>query len=279
MGKKRNRKEDLFEMWFNKLLAITANIFKCENLPANLPLWQIESRLILRGYCGIFKNETYGIITSQTSLIGVDIYDMPNQFMYSQAVLKSPEKPLINNVNGVIAWGTSIDKMRFTGTGHTSKILRYYADILSDIDLSRRIFLINNRATASVTAKSDNALTALKEFYRQLENGELYIPKIVSGALNSTEDILKDISRSSVTSLNDFDVCTQNVLKMFYADMGISYAQEKRERMITDEVTAEQDALSANVRDMLMCRQEFAQQCNSLFGTALVYEVNNNVIT
>lgn len=279
MARKRNRKDDLFELWFNKLLSITANIFTCENLPPNLPLWQIESRLILQGYCGVFKNEAYGLITSQTSLIGVDIYDMPNQFSYAQAVLKSPKEPLVNNVNGVIAWGTSIDKMRFTGVGHTSKILRYYADILSDIDLSRRIFLINNRATASVTAKSDNALTALKEFYRQLENGELYIPKIVSGALNSTEDILKDISRSSVTSLNDFDVCTQNILKMFYADMGISYAQEKRERMITDEVTAEQDALSANVRDMLMCRQEFAQQCNSLFGTALVYEVNNNVIT
>ena len=275
----KNRKERVYNLWFDRLLLVVANIFKCDNLPPNLPLWQIESRLILWGYCCVFKNKVYGVITSNCSLSGWDIYDMPNKFRYSQSILGSSPHSLLNLTDGVIGWGTSVDKMFYNGQGHLRKLISYYADILSDVDLSRRIYLINGRATASVTAKSDNALTALKEFYRQLENGELYVPKIESGVLDSTEDILKDISRSGSISLNDFDVCMQNILKMFYADLGISYAMEKRERMITDEVTAEQDALSANVRDMLLCRQEFAQQCNSTFGTDLIYGVNNDVIT
>lgn len=279
MSKSKGRKRQLFNLWFDRLLLVVTNIFKCENLPSNLPLWQIESRLALVGYCCIFKNEVYGIITSNCSLNGIDIYDMPNKFIYAQAVLKSPKRPLVNLTDGVIGWGTSVDKMYYNGQGHIKKLINYYADILSDIDLSRRIYLINGRATTSVTAKSDNALTALREFYRQLENGELYIPKIESGVLDSTEDILKDVTRASSISLGDFDVCTQNILKMFYADLGISYAMEKRERMITDEVVAEQDALSGNVRDMLACRQEFARQCNATFGTELIYGVNNDVIT
>lgn len=278
MAKKISRKDRLFKLWFNKLLTITANVFKCDNLPPNLPLWQIESRLILTGHCCVFQNGVYGLITSVTSLSGVDIYNMPNQFNYAQAVVGS-NSGMVNNIDGVIGWGSSADKLYYSNKGFVCSLIEYYADILSDIDLSRRIALINGRATASVTAKSDNALTQLKEFYRQLIDGELYIPKIDSGVLDSTEDILKNIQRTNTASLQEYDVATQNILKMFYSDLGISYATEKRERLITDEVVAEQDALSGNLRDWLQCRQEFASAVNNMYGTNWIYEVNNNVIT
>lgn len=276
--KKLSRKEQTFRVWFNKLLTITANIFKCNNLPPNLSLWQIESRLILTGHCCVFENEVYGIITSFTSLSGVDIYNMPNQFNYAQAVVGS-KSGMSNLVDGVIGWGSSADKLYYRNKGAISELIGYYADILSDIDVSRRIALINERATTSVTAKSDNALTALKEFYRQLQEGELYIPKIESGVLDSTENILKNIQRSGLPSLQEYDMCIQNVLKMFYSDIGMQYATEKRERLITDEIAADQDSLSGNIRDWLQCRVEFANNVNSLYGTAWKYEVNNDVIT
>lgn len=278
MARKVNRKKQAYYVWFNKLLMIAANIFKCENLPPNLPLWQIEQRLILTGHCCVFQNDVYGLITSTTALSGIDIYNMPNQFNYAQAVVGS-KSGMINLIDGVIGWGCSADKLVYRERGTIGELIDYYADILSDIDLSRRISLINCRAVASVTAKSDNALTALREFYRQLENGELYIPKIQSGVLDSTEDILKNISRGNNYSLQDFDVCTQNILKMFYSDMGISYAMEKRERMLTDEITAEEDALDGNIRDMLKCRREFSEQVNATFGTNWIYGVNNDEIT
>ena len=277
MAKKISRKKQAFYVWFNKLLMIAANIFKCENLPANLPLWQIESRLILTGHCCIFQNDVYGLITSTTALSGIDIYNMPNQFNYAQAVIGS-KSGMVNLVDGVIGWGCSADKLVYRQKGTIGELIEYYADILSDIDISRRITLINRRATNSVTAKSDSALTALREFYRQLEQGELYVPQISSGVLDSTEDILKNISRSNDIALQDYDVATQNILKMFYADMGITYAMEKRERMLTDEVTAQEDALDGNLRDMLSCRQEMAAQVNATFGTKWVYGVNNDEI-
>lgn len=274
-----SRKERAFNNWYNKLLMITANIFKCENLPANLPLWQIESRLIRWGFCCVFKNEVYGIITSDCTLSGVDIYNMPNNFTYGQAVIGSSPKLMENLVDGVIGWGCSADKLYYNSRGVIGDIIAGYADLLSDIDITERISLINGRAISSVTAKSDNALMGLKEFYRQLENGELYIPKIESGVLDSTEDILKNATRTGSLGLAELDTCRQNILKLFYSEMGISYSSEKRERLITDEVAADEDALSSNITDWLNCRKEFAEKINNTYGTSLIYEVNNDVIT
>lgn len=261
------------------MLMIDVNLFKCENLPPNLPLWEIEKRLIINGFCCVFQNEVYGIITSNCSLSGVNIYDLPNSFVYGQAVIGSSVSPMDNLVNGVIGWGCSADKLYYNARGVIGQQIEWYADILSDIDITERIALINGRATASVTAKSDNALTALKEFYRQLQDGELYIPKIESGVLDSTEDILKDVMCNGSLGLQELDTCRQNILKMYYTDRGISFSSEKRERLLTDEIAAEEDALSANMADRLKCHKDFENAINSLYGTALRFEVNNDVIT
>lgn len=272
------RKERLFDVWEKKLITIASSIFKYENLPPNLPQWEIERRLIINGNCVVFKNFVYGVITSNTSLSGVSIYDTANHFNYAQAVIGSKSN-LENLKDGVIIYGSSVDKTFWRNGGNIGNLIRYYADILSDVDISRRIALINNRMVTTPTAKSDNALNALRDFYRDLENGELTIPKIQSGVLDSTEDILKSAAKGLNISLLDYDVVQQNVLKMFYQDLGISYGTDKRERLISDEVCAELDSLSGSLRDWLRCRQEGINAVNNLFGTTITVEVNNDVIT
>lgn len=276
--RKATPKKRAFDFWFEKLLTIAVGVFKYQNLPANLPVWEIEKRLILWGRCCVFDNKLYGVITSFGGTSGVDIYNNSNKFNYAQAVIGSSREPLTNNVDCVIMYGSSVDKLNgFSGA--IGRRLRYYADILSDIDISRRMALINGRAINTITAKSDNALNGLKTFYSKLQDGELFVPKIDSGVLDSTENILKTTQSSATTNLQEYDVATQNTLKQFYSDFGIAYGTEKRERMITDEVTAEQDALDINLRDMLQCRQDGIAAINTLFGTSIIVGVNNDVIT
>lgn len=273
--KKPTRYSTTFDMWFLKMLGIASTVFKYENLPANLPRWEIEKRLILGGYCFVFKNEAYGVMTSDGALSGVNIYNMPNEFNYAQAKLGS-KSGLVDTINGVIFYGSSADKI--AGDGVVGKRIRYYADMLAHIDLTRRIALISGRATNEIIAKSDNALRELKDMYRALENGDIYVPKISSGVLDATENIFKN-TRDSGLTLQELDIAQQNVLKMFYGDFGITYSTEKRERMITDEVAAEEDAMSINVYDMLDCRREGVQKINTLYGTAITVDVNNEIIT
>lgn len=274
--RKRTRKTIAFEVWLDKLLLIAVQRFSYNNLPSNLPQWEIEKRLIMTGSCFVFRNEIYGVITSFGGLSGVDIYNNANCFNYAQAILGS-KSGMKNMKDGVIIYGTSLDKIYGNNIGTIGKRLQWYADILSDIDVSRQVGLINNRSISTVIAKSDNALNELKQYYAKLQDGELVVPKIITGVLEGTENLIKTNSTQGY-SLNDFDVAQQNILKSFYRDFGIAYSSEKRERLISDEVAADNDALDINITDMLYCRQTGFEAVNNLFGTAITVGVNNNDI-
>lgn len=271
--RKKTRKNRAFNVWIDKLLLIVSRVFTYENLPPNLPQWEIEKRLIMGGNCFVFKNETYGVITSFGGLSGVDIYNNANGFNYAQTVVGS-KSGLKNMVDGVIMYGTSIDKM-YGSRGVIGRRIQYYADLLSDIDVSRQVGLINNRSINSVIAKSDNALNELKAYYSKLQDGDLVIPRIASGVLDATENLLKQNSANQGYNLQEFDVAQQNLLKLFYHDFGIAFASEKRERLLTDEVAADNEALDINVSDMLACRQDGVNAINNMFGTSIIVGVTN----
>ncbi len=273
----RNRKEFAYNVWFDKLMLSVAQLFVYENLPPNLPQWEIEQRLIMAGRALIFQQETYGVVTSWGGTAGVNIYNNANEFNYAQPILGS-QSGLIDGIDGVIMYGTSLDKI-YGSSGVIGRRISYYADMLSDIDVSRQIAVINNRSMNCVSAKTDNALNELREFYRQLYNGEIVVPKISSGVLDATENVLKSVPNTTGYGLADLDAAEQNILKMFWNDFGIRYAQEKRERLLTDEINADNDNLNISICDMLQCRRDGIDKINLLYGTAIIVNVNNDIIT
>lgn len=275
--RKANRKAIAYDFWFDKLLLDVSQIFEYTNLPANLPQWEIEQRLILWGRAPIFKTKDYGLVTAWGFGSGVGIYNGQPQFGYAQPVLGSASG-LTDGKDGIVMYGTSLDKTNFN-SGTIGRRIKYYADMLSDIDVSRQISLLNNRAVNTVIAKSDNAVNELKSFYKKLYEGDLVVPKITSGVLDSTENLLKGVNNNMGFTPADLDIAQQNLLKLFWTDFGVAYGESKRERMLTDEITAEQDSLDISIYDMLKCRQDGVNKINVLFGTVIAVGVNNNVIT
>lgn len=272
--KKLSRKERSFQVWIEKLITIASSIFHYENLPANLPQWELESRLLIDGRAVVFKDKVYGIVTSFGYTSGVDIYNHANEFGYAQPVLKS-RSGLKNLIDGVIVYSTSIDKTRNNG-GTVGRRITYYADLLSDIDVSKQLLLIGGRSTQSVIAKNDNAFRELKKFIDGLIQGDLTVPKIESGVLDSVESIFKDIRQQGVYTLVDLDLAQQNLLKMFYTDFGIPYGYEKSERLVIPEIAANNAMVDINVHDMLKCRRAGIEAINNLYGTAITVELENN---
>ena len=270
--KKMSRKDRCFKIWIEKLMPVVSNIFKYENLPANLPQWELESRLIINGRAVVFKDKKYGIVTSFGYTSGVDIYNHANEFGYTQPILGSNDG-MTNLVDGVIVYSTNIDKVY--GGGAVGRRLLYYADLLSDIDVSKQLLLIGGRSTQSVIAKNDNAFRELKKFTEALINGDLTVPKIESGVLDSVESIFKDVRQQGVYTLADLDLAQQNILKIFYTDFGIPYGYEKSERLIVPEIAANNAMIDINVIDMLKCRQAGINAINDLYGTAITVRMEN----
>lgn len=273
---RRGAKGRAYKTWYNYLYLIVSNIFVYYNLPANLPAREIEKRLILGGYALIFNTKLYGLVTAWGGRYGVNIYDYGNEFNYAQTILGS-EEGIKDNINGVIMYGSSVD--RFSGVGITGKMIEYYADLLSDIDVSIDISVINNRAVNTIGAKSDGALASLREYQQRLYEGETIIPKLVGNQLfDSTENILKQETQTP-NALAELTNTQTAILKRFYNSFGIPFVEKKAERLIDSEVDTDKECLSVNLTDYLNNRREGVEAINNLFGTNIIVEVNNNVIT
>ena len=66
--------------------------------------------------------------------------------------------------------------------------------------------------------------------------------------------------------LRDYIDTKASLLKEFYALFGINKTNEKRERMITDEVKDNQQLLQFNVKDMLDQREKMCDDIRNVFG-------------
>lgn len=270
---KPKRKDIAYGVWLDKLITIATSIFEYDNLPPNLPAWELEARLIMDGVAVIFKTPDYGVMTSFGYAYGVDIYNHANRFGYAQPVIGS-QSGLVNLVDGVIVYGSSIDKVARKGA--VGRRIEYYADLLSDIDVSRQLLLITGRSTQTVIAKSDNALNELRAHINALVEGDLTVPKIESGVLDAVQNLFSDVRNNGVYTLQDLDLAQQNILKNFYTDFGIPYGYEKTERLITPEIAANNAMIDINIKDMLACRQEGVERVNSLYGTAITVKIGGD---
>ena len=55
------------------------------------------------------------------------------------------------------------------------------------------------------------------------------------------------------------------IMRMFYNDIGVRYTRDKKERMIESEVENDQQLLLFNINDMLRQRENACKKINELF--------------
>lgn len=273
---KGNRRDAFVKQWMNNLTLIEASKFEYNKLPVNLPRWEIEQRLIIDGSVTGFRHPIYGICTMWGSRKGVGIYNSATGFTGAQAALGEFEGE--NGKNCVIGYNTSRDKNFIKGSV-IGKRLVHYANILADIDLSLSMIAEASRAMNTIGAKTDTAVEAIQLWYKSLHDGERVVPLLETGVFEETVPMLSKECLDARGMANELQLLKSSYLKEYYNWSGVSFIAKKAERMITDEVEADEDMLSINIYDQLACRAEWCAGMNSLFGTDIEVRVNNLVIT
>lgn len=259
---------------FMRILNILSRKFVYKGLPKTIPETEIEFRLLLSGKCIIteYKNDLMAI---WGSVYGYNKYSHPNKFTALQAGMNNSIMGSLD-YSGIVIYNSTTDKFFPNSISERYLEIQHTANLLTDIDLSLNIALINGRSINSVVAKDTTSHEALTVYYQKLINGELYVPFIETGILPFTEDLHKNFQKE-ITTPTDLHELRERVLKSFFARNGIQTVTEKRERMITDEINANNDFLEAGVRDELDTRQEGLDRLNEIFGLNVTVEVNNYV--
>lgn len=242
---------DNYRVWYHHFYSIATNLFSYTGLDDYLQK-QIEKRLFYYGVCGIVKDgELYAVNADGST---PDKYGDPTKFTFSFENGDADTKfERTIGVDGVYARNTfdyypslfDVEKMAFT---------------MAHIDTSIICEAVNSRLTDVFLAGNDKSAESARTFYNRLYTGKLSV------ITDKTQEL--EIQRPTRVSSNMHDLldCKERTLKSYYEMFGIRKQNEKRERMITDEVEANKELLHFNVKDMLDMRRKMCADISELYG-------------
>lgn len=259
--------EPSYFYWCNTLIEYAVNLFKWDGLPESIPPHEIEMACICHGYGTFVKlpNNKW-IAPFENSRNGItDYYDIFTNIQFTTP-LHFGNRTF--GKNAVLVPNTSL-KMPLL-----PKIQRY-ATILAHIDVSFVVELVNDRNSVLFEAMTGKQAGKAKAYQDRLYNGEF------ETLVNSGLEMLRvtDLNKRSNGELEKILVSREKVIQAFLEEIGIKKTNDKKERMITEEATADDELLTFVISDMWECRKKAAEEFNSLAGYAVSVYPNYKLIS
>lgn len=256
-----NNQEEIYRrLYFRALSEIAINRFEWHNLPDTVDVRFLEWRLFTDAVVGFYFDDDFSrFMAAKVTATGpTNIYDNPTDFtVWRGSALQSLR---LNSKEIVPIWA---NYMRVPDVD----IVSMYAHRLAQAARTVDIDILNERHPFIVTVPMNQRLTMLNAI-RQVEAGE----PIVYGneELNMTgEDSAVNAFNTGLhpnATLNAMSVFTRlwNECMML---LGINGANtDKRERMIVDEINANDEQVESTRNVALNARTEAAERIRDMFG-------------
>lgn len=253
--------------YYNRLMLLARSVFEWKGLPPELDEKWIERFLFYDGGCIFFKNKTLGnyMVSKATVSGGVNEYDEPISLMpvfHNACSNEFITKPLKNNEECVLIRNNDI----YLPTHYTINLFALrLTDIQRTIDVN-----ISAQKTPVIVQCSERQKRSLKATIDQKNDNELTI----------FGD--KDLDTSGINTLKTdapivFDKLQHQkheILNECFTFLGINNANmEKRERLVDDEVHANNQQIALSAEVMLKSRQLACKKINELFGLNISVEL------
>lgn len=242
-----------FSDWFYRLMLIARSVFEWENLPKHMNEKWIERYLFSEGKCVFFEDPTKGLMIAKLSNEGeYNYYDEPTQVRpYGNHYTGDT---LINGVNCVIIQNND-------ECIPTSPTIQLYALKLANIDRTIDVN-INDMKMPIIIKCSEKQRTTLKHVISQRNENE----PVIWG--DNTLDIDTTVLKTDAPLVfKDLELQKHMVLNEVYTFLGINNAnQDKKERLVDDEVQANNEQVEAAFNMMLKAREDACKRINDMFG-------------
>ena len=247
-----------FSYYYYKLMLIARSLFEWSGLPNNMDERWIEKYLFSSGKCIFYKDNNLGFMVAGLAQQGgvncygdpVDVYPVAENYVYS-----GPK--LVNGENCYVIRNNDLMLPNFP-------VIRKYAFDLTNID---RAIMVNIEAqkTPIVVKCSDKQRLSLKNAINQRRDNE---PVIWTADNANIGDMIDTLDLKPPMVFPELQVQKHMVLNEVFTDLGINNANmDKRERMVSTEVEANDEQVKASEDVMLKVRQEACKQINRIFGT------------
>lgn len=253
-----------FAYWRRHLLERCFGTFRYEGLPDSLPEIELEKR-ILYGFGGVFRHPKFGIVTAWGGLSGINQYNRPTTYVWSQPSLGSGN--LTIDKDCVIIYNDTTDETSETQSPRgLTELIDRFARLLADVDASLNILTVNTRSTTWSVAKNRSVADSIKAAFLKKRMGDFDVVVDPSLMDNVRSIALTAPGNGQAATVNDLITLKEHLLRDFMSQIGIKSAERKAERMLTDEIAADDALLDANLADMLEARKRGVDRMNKMFG-------------
>lgn len=245
--------------YYNRLLELAINMYEWKNLPDTVDERFLELTLFSDGMAVYFRDEILGDLCLQTMIGGnLDVYRIP---MERTAYAANGYQVRLDPTNSVII---------FNNYTHTNSMLdiEMYARRLYNIERTIDVN-VNAQKTPVMVIGSEAQRLTLKNLMMQYDGNEPFI----------YGDDKLNVNALSVLRLDAPYVADKlNILKRQIWNEALTYLgiensnTEKKERLVTDEITSNLGGVEAQRFCRLNARRKAADQINAMFGTNITVD-------
>lgn len=245
---------DFFRYWRDNLFERLMRLFIWDNT-GSLEQKEIEERLYLAGHCGIadYQGELTAFFGS---------FFGPTKY-YDEFTNYTVHCPVYSNTYTI---GSDIVVINNNSIKNPSiEHVDHYAYLLAHCEVTMMKQFVEARDSGGVPiAQNEKAKQSLLNYQKSMYNGKISVVSDLAGI--GVEYLGAD--RKTQINISELWEVRKNLLKSFYADIGVRASFDKKSNAVIDEVTADTSMLLYNVSDMLEERKRGADAVNEMFGTS-----------
>lgn len=262
---------------FNRYKNMSLNMFRWENLPSNMESRHIEEALFNYGNAMLFKPTAEEIgLTSSSFENGYLI--LGANCGYNFNVLGDPTTYIANgygqtftrNINDCVICRNnplSVPSINY---------IKEFADKMNEVSRSIKANVKQQKFPFIIPCTPENEYT-MKTLFDKVVDGDLAIFKDESLDLSGLK-VLDTRVPFVVDKLNEYRFELEREILTFH---GLNNNFEKKERLLTDEVNANNDYIDSNIDLMFNMRKHFCEKANEKYGLNIQvyknYDVKQNV--
>ena len=240
--------------YFTRLMELAISTFEWENLPDTCDERFMELSLFNNGSAVFFKDEVLGYLTLKVLNNGMlNVYNVPTN--RSAFAVNGYQKQL-NDKNSIIIWNNRLREPSWP-------LVQYYAKRLWEYD---RIIDVNIRAqkTPVLIQGTENQRLSLLNLYKEYDGNA---PVILADKTLDIGNVIKSVKTDAPLVADKIYTLKTQLWNEALTALGISNVSfQKKERLISDEVTRSMGGTIASRWSRLEARQKAADEINKMFG-------------
>lgn len=253
--------------YYNRLLELAINMYEWKNLPDTVDERFLELTLFSDGMAVFFQDDGgLGYLCLQCMIGGeLDVYRIP---IDRTAYATNGYQMRLDNQNSIII---------FNNYTHTNSMLdiEMYARRLYEIERTIDVNVKAQKTPVLIRATENQRLT-MKNLYMQYDGNEPFI----FGDKQLDMDGIKVLKTDAPYVADKLNILKRQIWNEALTYLGIENSNtEKRERLVSDEVTSNLGGVSAQRFCRLNARRKAAEQINKMFGLNIQVDFREEVKT